>query len=250
MARDPVEILRRKGYRLMRKDARIGLIIPALNEERAIGKVLAEVPDWVDHIIVADNGSADRTADVAKSLGARVVPAPQRGYGAACLAGIAALPAVDIIVFMDGDYSDFPDQMSRLVDPIVEDGQDMVIGSRKLGTQEPRALMPQQRFGNWLACLLIRIFWSVRYTDLGPFRAITAEALRQIDMQDQAFGWTVEMQLRAIQEELRVLEVPVDSRTRIGTSKISGTIRGTVLAGHAIIGTILRTAIKDQRRKP
>lgn len=232
----------------MRQSARIGLIIPALNEERAIAHVLAEVPAWVDHILVVDNGSTDRTAQVASGLGACVVPAPQRGYGAACLAGMAAMPDCEIIVFMDGDHSDFPDQMHRLVDPIVAGDQDMVIGSRKLGQQEPRALTPQQRFGNWLACLLIRLFWSVRYTDLGPFRAITTPALRQIDMQDQAFGWTVEMQLRAIQEKLRVLEVPVDSRTRIGVSKISGTIRGTILAGHAIIGTILKTAIADWRR--
>lgn len=231
----------------MRQGARIGLIIPALNEERAIGRVLAEVPAWVDHVIVADNGSTDRTQQVALDQGATVVLAKKQGYGAACLAGIAALPDCEIVVFMDGDYSDFPAQMDRLVDPIATEGRDMVIGSRKLGRQEPRALTPQQRFGNWLACFLIRLFWSVRYTDLGPFRAITLTALQKIDMQDQAFGWTVEMQLRAIQEGLDVIEAPVDSRTRIGTSKISGTVRGTVLAGHAIIGTILKTALSDRR---
>ena len=232
----------------MRNGKRIGLIIPALNEERAIGCVLAEVPDWVDHIIVADNGSTDRTAEVATDLGAHVVPAPQRGYGAACLAGMAAMPECDIIVFMDGDYSDYPEQMDRLVDPIAAGAQDMMIGSRKLGQQERRSLTPQQHFGNWLACFLIRLFWSVRYTDLGPFRAVTVPALRQLDMQDQAFGWTVEMQLRAIQEKLRVQEVPVDTRVRIGVSKISGTIRGTVLAGYAIIGTLLKTTLLDRRR--
>ena len=233
----------------MRGISRIGLVIPALNEADAIGHVLADVPDWVDDIVVADNGSTDQTIAIAQSLGARTVKAPRRGYGAACLAGIACLPECDIIVFVDGDYSDYPWQMDRLVDPIETEGVQLVIGSRRLGCRERGSLTIQQRFGNWLACWLIWQFWSVRYTDLGPFRAIDAKALTQIDMKDQAFGWTVEMQLRAIQERLSVREVPVDYRVRIGVSKISGTIRGTLLAGHAIIGTILRTAWAERNSK-
>ncbi|MGB5863326.1 MAG: glycosyltransferase family 2 protein [Sulfitobacter sp.] len=231
----------------MRAGLIIGLVIPALNEADAIAKVLLEVPDWIDHTIVADNGSTDGTVDVAQAHGATIAHAARKGYGAACLAGIAALPGCDVVVFMDGDHSDFPQQADRVVDPIVFEGIDMVIGSRRLGSAERGALSPQQQFGNWLACTLIRLFWSVHYTDLGPFRAIKRQALGQIDMQDQAFGWTVEMQLRAIQEGLVVREVPVDYRVRIGKSKISGTVRGTVLAGHAIIGTILKTAWADRQ---
>ncbi|MEM8775539.1 MAG: glycosyltransferase family 2 protein [Pseudomonadota bacterium] len=232
----------------MRNSAVIGLVIPALNEVNAIGNVLGEVPGWVDHIVVADNGSTDGTLQVAKSLGAGTVVATPRGYGAACLAGIAELPESDVVVFLDGDYSDYPEQMDRLVDPIVSEGFDLVIGSRRLGTREQGSLTIQQRFGNALACWLIRLFWSVEYTDLGPFRAIRSEALKQIDMKDKAFGWTVEMQLRAIQEKLHVREVPVDYRVRVGVSKISGTLKGTILAGRAIIGTIIRTAYNDWRK--
>ncbi len=236
----------------MRGTSRIGLVIPALNEADAIGRVLTDVPEWVDKIVVADNGSTDQTIDIAQSHGAMTVRAAQQGYGAACLAGIASVQDCDIIVFVDGDYSDYPQQMHRLVDPIESEGVQLVIGSRRLGHRERGSLTLQQRFGNWLACWLIWQFWSVQYTDLGPFRAIDANALKQIGMKDQAFGWTVEMQLRAIQEGLSIREVPVDYRVRIGVSKISGTIRGTVLAGHAIIGTILRTAWserKSQRRQ-
>ncbi len=233
----------------MRNAARIGLVIPTLNEERAIGHVLAEVPEWVDHIVVADNGSTDQTIEVAQSCGAVTVKAARRGYGAACLAGTAALPDCDVIVFVDGDYSDYPEQMDRLVDPITTEGVQLVIGSRRLGQSEQGSLTLPQRFGNWLACWLIWQFWSVRYSDLGPFRAIDARALRHINMKDQAFGWTVEMQLRAIQEGLAMREVPVDYRVRIGVSKISGTVRGTILAGHAIIGTIIKTAYRDWRNK-
>ena len=233
----------------MRHGHRIGVIIPALNEAKAIAKVLAEVPAWADVTVVADNGSADATADVARQCGATVVHEPAGGYGAACLAGMAAIRDCHIIVFLDGDYSDYPEQMDRLVDPIVAGDADLVIGSRRLGTAAPGALTPQQRFGNWLACGLISLFWGVTYTDLGPFRAIRHEELRRIGMQDRAFGWTVEMQLRAIQYGLAVKDVPVDYRPRIGHSKISGTLRGTILAGHAILGTIFRTAWQDYRRR-
>lgn len=230
----------------MRHGKIIGVVIPALNEADAIGKVLSEIPKWVDHVVVADNGSSDDTPEIARSLGAIVTLEPAGAYGAACLAGIAALPETDVTVFIDGDYSDYPAQMDRLVDPIALGETDLVIGSRALGRAESGSLTPQQKFGNWLACWLISVFWGAKYTDLGPFRAISTEALRKIDMQDRAFGWTVEMQLRAVQEKLRFKEVPVDYRARIGHSKISGTLRGTVLAGHAILGTIFRTALRDR----
>jgi len=169
-------------------------------------------------------------------------------YGAACLAGIDALGAADVVVFLDGDYSDYPQQMDLLVDPIIAGDTDLVIGSRRLGQVEPGALTPQQRFGNGLACFLIKVLWGVTYTDLGPFRAISRTALERLRMRDRAFGWTVEMQLRAIQEDLRVKEVATDYRRRIGHSKISGTIIGTLKAGHAILGTIFRTAFRDYFR--
>lgn len=232
----------------MRHNSKVGVVIPALNEANAIAKVIDAIPAWVDQIVVADNGSEDETPEIARRHGATVVHQPEGAYGAACLAGIAGLEPCDIVVFVDGDYSDFPEQMDRLADPIARGDADLVIGSRPLGRCERGALTPQQRFGNWLACFLIKQFWGVQYTDLGPFRAIRADALRQIGMRDQAFGWTVEMQLRAIQEGLRIREVPVDYRARIGHSKISGTLRGTVLAGHAILGTIFKTAWRSRMR--
>ncbi len=233
----------------MRHGKRIGVIIPALNEARAIGKVLGDIPDWVDHVVVADNGSDDDTATIAKDFGATVTIEPEGAYGSACLAGIAVLPRADITVFVDGDYSDYPAQMDRLIDPIAQDKADIVIGSRTLGRAESGSLTPQQKFGNWLACRLIKLFWGVTYTDLGPFRAVGTEALRTLQMQDRAFGWTVEMQLRAVQEGLHIREVPVDYRRRIGHSKISGTLRGTILAGHAILGTIFKTTFRDRLGK-
>lgn len=231
----------------MRHNCKVGVVIPALNEAQAIGAVIGAIPDWVDQVVVADNGSEDDTANIARGLGATVVHQPDGAYGAACLAGIAALEPCDVVAFVDGDYSDFPEQMDRLVDPIAQSQADLVIGSRALGQCQRGALTPQQRFGNWLACFLINLFWGFKYTDLGPFRAIRADALEQINMQDRAFGWTVEMQLRALQENLRIREVPVDYRARIGHSKISGTLRGTILAGHAILGTIFRTAWNSRK---
>ncbi len=222
----------------------IAVIIPAFNEARAIGKVIGNIPVWVDGIVVADNNSTDDTAAIAASLGAIVVHEPEAGYGAACLKGIAAARGHRILVFMDGDYADRGDEMHRLVEPIAAGEADLVIGSRTLGQAEKGALTPQQRWGNWLACALIRLFWGVRHTDLGPYRAISADALDTIMMQDRAFGWTVEMQLKAILFNLRTVEVPVSYHRRIGISKISGTVRGTVLAGRAILGTILQTALQ------
>ena len=228
----------------MRAGKTIGVIIPTLNEENAIGKVIGDIPDWVDKIIVSDNGSRDDTLQIAEGLGAITLRGEGGGYGDACLAGIKAmnshLPDCDIIVFVDGDYSDYPEHMQELVDPIIVEDAELVIGSRKLGKAEKGALTPQQVFGNWLACFLIRLFWGVKYTDLGPFRAVDRNALKRLKMTDEAFGWTVQMQLHAILYEVKTIEVPVDYKPRIGYSKISGTIIGTVKAGVAIIGMILR----------
>lgn len=228
----------------MRSDRRIAVVIPARNEAAAIGKVISDIPDWADEIVVADNGSTDATASVARAAGATVIHESEPGYGAACLAAIAALGPSDIIVFLDGDYSDHPEEMARLVDPIAEGKADMVIGSRVLGNRQAGALTPQQRFGNWLATALIRLIWGTRYTDLGPFRAIDSAKLQALAMADRNFGWTVEMQIRAIEEGLRVTEVPVSYRRRIGTSKVSGTVRGTVLAGTKILYIIARQALR------
>jgi glycosyltransferase involved in cell wall biosynthesis len=232
----------------MRLGQRIGVVIPALDEERAIGRVIADIPDWVDQIIVADNGSRDATASVAEAAGAIVVREPERGYGAACLRGIAALTDIGVVVFLDGDYSDHPQEMAALVDPILQGKADMVIGSRVTGQLARGALTPQQRFGNWLACRLIALFWRVRYTDLGPFRAISRPALQALAMADRNYGWTVEMQIKGAQNKLRALEVPVSYRPRIGVSKVSGTIKGTVLAGVTILRVIGLSALRVTRK--
>lgn len=232
----------------MRNGQRIGVVIPALNEEAAIGKVVAAIPAWVDAIVVADNASTDATAEVARAAGAHVIAQPQPGYGAACLAGIAALPATDIVVFLDGDYSDHPEDMAELTDPIIAGHCDIVLGSRVLGTREKGALTPQQRFGNWLATSLIRLIWGATYTDLGPFRAISRPALDELRMADRNYGWTVEMQVKAIENGLRFREVPVRYRQRIGVSKVSGTLKGTVLAGTKILAIIARHALRARLR--
>ena len=229
----------------MRGNSKIAVIIPVLNEEQAIGKVVSAIPDWIDSLIVVDNGSTDRTVEVARSSGARVLFEPRRGYGSACLAGIGSLKDSDIIVFLDGDFSDKPDEMDRLVDPIIKGRADMVIGSRMLGAREPGALTPQARFGNWLSCLLMRLFWGVNYTDLGPFRSITDPALKFLGMSDTNFGWTVEMQVKAAIHGVRSIEVPVSYRKRIGRSKISGTITGVILAGAKILYTIFKSALQS-----
>lgn len=231
----------------MRQGAHISVVIPALNEERSIGKVLDAIPEWVDEVVVADNGSTDQTASVARDHGARVVTEPRRGYGQACLTGIAAVSAPDIVVFLDADFSDHPEEMDRLVDPILRDEADMIIGSRIRGAHERGALTPQARFGNWLSCALIRAFWAVQFSDLGPFRAIRFSTLRRLDMRDTNFGWTVEMQVKAAAGGVRSAEVPVSYRRRIGTSKISGTLRGVILAGSKILYTIMRAALQSSR---
>ena len=210
----------------MRHGQRIGAVIPALDEEQAIARVIADIPDWVDEIVVADNGSRDRTAAAASEAGARVVEERERGYGAACQAGIRALLAADIVVFLDGDYSDHPEEMAAIVDPIAAGQVELVVGSRVKGNAERGALTVQQRFGNRLACLLMQILWGVAYSDLGPFRAIRRDALEALAMTDRTYGWTAEMQINAARAGLKYLEVPVSYRPRIGTSKISGTLRG------------------------
>jgi len=223
--------------------AQITLIIPALDEESAIGAALEALDrSLVTEVIVGDNGSRDGTPDVARSRGATVVIVPERGYGAACAGALAAMsPGTGIVVFMDADGSDDPAEMRLLVDPILRGEADLVIGSRALGARERGALTPQQRFGNWLAVRLISLLFGFRYTDLGPYRAIRRDLLDRIGMQDRRFGWTVEMQIRALQLSARVTEVPVKYRKRIGRSKISGTLSGVVLAGYWILATIWRT---------
>jgi glycosyltransferase involved in cell wall biosynthesis len=222
---------------------RVGVVIPALNEERSLPLVLAALPhSLIEEIVVVDNGSSDRTAAVAVEGGARVVHEPRRGYGSACLAGIAALSDVDVVAFVDADYSDHPEELALLLEPILADRADLVIGSRMVGEREPGALLPQALFGNWLATRLIRLFWGVTFTDLGPFRASRATSLAALRMQDRDYGWTVEMQVKAAQAHLRCVEVPVRYRRRVGRSKITGTVMGTIRASHKILATIFRSA--------
>ena len=226
----------------------IVVVIPAYNEEMAIGKVLAAIPpDLVRQVIVVDNGSTDATAATARDMGARVLHEPRRGYGQACLSGLAALEEAEIVVFLDGDYSDFPEEMPALVQPIASGEADLVIGSRTLGRSEKGALLPQQRFGNALATWLIHRLFGVSFTDLGPFRAIRRSALEKLDMADRNFGWTVEMQVKAARAGLRCREVPVRYRPRLGQSKVSGTLSGTLRAGYKILWTIFRYAISAER---
>ncbi|MEM1326587.1 MAG: glycosyltransferase family 2 protein [Bacteroidota bacterium] len=225
----------------------IDVIIPAYNEERSIGNVIRDIPkDWVRHILVCNNASTDKTAAVAKAAGAIVLDQPLKGYGNACLKGIeylSALPKLeqpDIVVFLDGDYSDYPQELPNVVRPILEQNMDMVIGSRALGDLESGAMQPQQIFGNWLATNLIKIIYNYHFTDLGPFRAIRWESLQALQMADKDFGWTVEMQVKAAKQKLRCTEVPVNYRKRIGVSKVSGTVKGTFMAGYKILWTIFK----------
>jgi glycosyltransferase involved in cell wall biosynthesis len=226
---------------------RIGVIIPARNEAAALPGVLHAILPLVAEVVVVDTASTDGTPDIARRLGARVVAEPRRGYGRACLAGIAALsPDVDTVLFMDADAADRPEDLAVLLAPIEAGEADLVIGARRLGV-ERGALTPQQRFGNALACWLIRLVWGVRYTDLGPFRVIRRDALARLGMRDETWGWTVEMQVRAARLGLRVAEVPVGYRRRIGTSKISGTLSGTIRAGWKILWVIGAEALGGLR---
>lgn len=221
----------------------IDVIIPALNEEAAIGKVIAEIPkDWVRYIWVADNGSTDDTCGVATRAGARVVKESEKGYGAACLRAIHHATqmeeAPEIFVFLDGDHSDFPAQLPEVVAPILAGEAEVVIGSRVLGHRDRGSLTAQQRFGNALATWLIRLLYGAHFTDLGPFRAVTFEAYERMAMSDRNYGWTVEMQVKAARLRIPHAEVPVNYRVRIGESKVSGTLKGAVMAGYKILRTI------------
>ena len=221
--------------------SRISIIIPAYNEEDSIGLVLNALPrQIIQEIIVVDNGSTDETARVAIENGARVVKESKKGYGAACLKGIERLDDPDIVVFLDGDFSDFPEEIVSLIDPIEKENKDFVIGSRMILPKSRSALLPQARYGNQLAVFLIKLFFKHTYTDLGHFRAIRYDSLMRIGMQDTNFGWTVEMQIKAIKRGLRIIEVPVNYRERVGVSKITGTVSGTFKAGIKIIYTIFK----------
>ncbi len=229
-----------------KSNPRVTVIIPALNEEKSIGSVLNAIPrNLVNEIIVVDNGSSDRTANVARHCGARVVSEPERGYGSACLAGIAEITTdCEIVAFVDADFSDFPEDLEKLLQPIYENKADMVIGTRTATAESRNALTPQQRYGNRLATTLVRAFFGHRYSDLGPFRVIRRDALDRLGMIDRNYGWTIEMQIKAVRKKLHIAEVPVRYRIRIGRSKISGTVKGTILAGAKIIYTIFKYAAK------
>ncbi len=222
----------------------IVVIIPAYNEEEAIPFVIKEIPSFVYKIIVVNNNSADNTADASLRAGATVIEEKRPGYGYACLKGIefarSMKPQPDIIVFLDGDHSDYPSEMQSLIDKILNNDCDLVIGSRATGTIEQGSMTFPQLFGNWLATRLLWLFYGVKYTDLGPFRAVKFASLLRMNMQDTTYGWTVEMQLKAAKLKMKIAEVPVRYRNRIGFSKISGTIKGTVMAGYKIITTIFR----------
>ncbi len=229
----------------MENQPTIVVIIPALNEEDSIGKVVNEIPkDNVLAILVCNNGSSDQTEEVAKKAGAIVLNEPKPGYGWACLKGMDYVSKMetkpDIIVFIDGDYSDYPAELTNVVAPIIHQQIDLVIGSRALGAKEKGSMTFPQRFGNWLATRLMRLFYRVRYTDLGPFRAIKYSKLCQLNMQDKTYGWTIEMQLKAAKHKLTYTEVPVNYKKRIGVSKVSGTIKGTIMAGYKIIFAIFK----------
>lgn len=226
-------------------DSKIIVIIPAFNEENAVGKVVKAIPkDWVEEIVVVNNNSTDQTRQSAEKEGALVLDQPIKGYGIACLKGIEYVKSKaekpDIIVFLDADYSDYPEQLPELVKPILEEKMDMVIGSRALGKREGGSMTFPQVFGNWLATRLIRLFYGYRFTDLGPFRAIRWDKLMEINMQDKTFGWTVEMQVKAAKMKMKCTEVPMAYRNRIGKSKVSGTVYGTVMAGYKILYTIFK----------
>jgi glycosyltransferase involved in cell wall biosynthesis len=222
---------------------RVGVVIPARDEALALPAVLPCLPAWLAEVVVVDNGSRDETAAIAARLGARVVSEPRRGYGAACLAGIAALsPDVDTVLFMDADAADDPADIPALLAPLAAGAASLVIGSR-VAQALPGALTPQQRFGNALACTLMRGIWGGRFTDLGPFRAIRRDALTRLAMDDRTWGWTVEMQVRALRLGIPIAEVPVRYRPRIGVSKISGTVTGSARAGAKILWVIAREAV-------
>ena len=222
---------------------RVAVVIPAFNEEASIGKVVRDIPaDVVSEIVVVNNNSTDQTPKAASDAGATVLSEKIQGYGAACLAGIYFLKSkdCDIIVFLDGDYSDYPEEINLLLDPIINLDYDFVIGSRVLGKREKGSLPLQSRIGSIVAGFLMNVFWGVKYTDLGPFRAIKYDKLIELNMKDQWYGWTVEMQIKAAKKKYNIIEVPVSYRKRIGESKVTGTVKGTIMASIIIIKTIIK----------
>ena len=222
----------------------IRVIIPAFNEEASIAKVISEIPDSVSEIVVVSNNSTDNTVANAIKAGATVLTETNKGYGYACLRGIDYISKQskkpEIIVFIDGDYSDYPEELDNLVKPILDQDMDLVIGARTKELREPGSMTPQQVFGNWLATFLMKLIFGAKFTDLGPFRAIKYDRLMQLQMEDKTYGWTVEMQLKAIRNKLRYTEVPVRYKKRIGVSKVSGTIKGTIFAGIKILAWIFK----------
>ena len=229
---------------------KISVVIPAFNEEKSIPYVLNDIPNFVNLIIVCDNSSTDKTSEIAKNMGAKVVFEEKKGYGNACFKAISYLRNLkdkpEIVVFIDGDYSDDPKQMKKIVDPIFYEGYDLVLGARTKSLRDKNSMTAHQIFGNWLACFLMRIFFNSRFKDLGPFRAITWDKLMQLDMRDKSFGWTIEMQIKALIKNYKYKEIGVKYKKRIGKSKISGTLVGSILAGKKILYLIFKYYLKKK----
>jgi glycosyltransferase involved in cell wall biosynthesis len=228
----------------MQKQTIIDVLIPAYNEENSVGKVIQDIPKVVRHIVVVNNNSNDQTRTVAEDAGGIVLDEPQQGYGKACLTGISFIDSLDeapdVLVFLDADYSDFPQELALLIEPIIHEDFDMVIGSRAKGNREAGSMTIPQVFGNWLATTLMRYIYKVDYSDLGPFRAIKWLKLKELRMKDENYGWTIEMQIKAAKKGFKTTEVAVNYKKRIGYSKISGTFKGTVMAGYKILLTVFR----------
>ena len=226
----------------------IKVIIPAYNEADSIAKVINDIPKSVEEVIVVSNNSTDDTEINARNAGATVLSETQKGYGYACLKGMDYVAKQqqqpDIIVFLDGDYSDYPEELTKIVAPIINDNLDFVIGARVKRLREQGAMTPQQIFGNWLACVLMKLMFGAKFTDLGPFRAIKYDKLLALQMEDKTYGWTVEMQLKVLKQKLSYTEIPVNYRNRIGVSKVSGTVKGSVMAGVKILGWIFKYSFK------
>ncbi len=227
---------------------KIKVIIPAFNEQDSIASVINDIPEIVEEVIVVNNNSTDKTQENAQDAGATVLTETNKGYGYACLKGMHYIAQQqdkpDVIVFLDGDYSDYPEELTKLVAPITNDNIDFVIGSRVKQLREGGSMTPQQVFGNWLATFLMSLFFGAKYTDLGPFRAIKYDKLLALNMQDKTYGWTVEMQLKALRQNLSYVEMPVRYKQRIGVSKVSGTVKGTIFAGFKILGWIFKYSFK------
>jgi len=226
----------------------IKVIIPAYNEQDSIASVITEIPSVVSEVLVINNNSSDNTVSVAENAGATVLTETKKGYGYACLKGMEYIASQnekpDIIVFLDGDYSDYPEELTKIIAPILHENIDLVIGARVPGFREKDSVTPQQIFGNWLACSLMKLFFKAKFTDLGPFRAIKYDKLLALNMTDKTYGWTVEMQLKALKQQFSYIEVPVRYKKRIGVSKVSGTIKGSIFAGVKILTWIFKYSLK------